>query len=498
MAKQSKAVGYHFLKEEFSLQVPPHYRRTEVTDKSTALVSKTDTSEEYFLPARNYPGDTVFDHIEFALRYEGLNLTYFAALFEILKPNDVAEMVKTKPNGIYSRKLWYLYETMTGNRLEILDLKVGNYTPLVNPDEYFTIPTQKIARQRINLNVPILPDFSPLVRRTEKILAFQNKNLREKARVAVEGSPPEILARAVSYLYSKETKASFLIEREEPDSNRAEQFISLLKQAEKKSFLSKKDFVELQNAIVEPRFKAVDYRDFQNYVGESYGFGQEKVHFICPKPEDVEALMSGLIEVARVLKKADFDPVLMAAIISFGFVFIHPFDDGNGRIHRFLMHNILSMAGFSPESVIFPISATILQQMAKYNKTLESFSTPLLSIIKYSLNSDGEMTVVEDTKKYYSYIDFTFISESFYDFVDHTITEELPKELDFLTKYDSAKRAIRGVADIPDRLIDLFIKICRENKGQLSKAKRKSHFEKLTDEEIARMEEAYAAAMGIE
>jgi hypothetical protein len=42
---------------------------------------------------------------------------------------------------------------------------------------------------------------------------------------------------------------------------------------------------------------------------------------------------------------------------------------------------------------------------------------------------------------------------------------------------------------MPDRLIDLFIRLCVENNGRLSKNKRKAKFEKLTDKEVSQMEE---------
>ena len=47
---------------------------------------------------------------------------------------------------------------------------------------------------------------------------------------------------------------------------------------------------------------------------------------------------------------------------------------------------------------------------------------------------------------------------------------------------------MRDLVDMPDRLIDLFIRLCIENQGRLSKNKRKSKFEQLTDEEVAQME----------
>ena len=48
------------------------------------------------------------------------------------------------------------------------------------------------------------------------------------------------------------------------------------------------------------------------------------------------------------------DPVIAAAILAFGFVYVHPFDDGNGRIHRYLIHHVLARREFSPAGVVFP------------------------------------------------------------------------------------------------------------------------------------------------
>jgi hypothetical protein len=47
---------------------------------------------------------------------------------------------------------------------------------------------------------------------------------------------------------------------------------------------------------------------------------------------------------------------------------------------------------------------------------------------------------------------------------------------------------------MPDRMIDLFIRLCIENKGRLSKNKRRSLFAKLTDEEITTMEACVSQA----
>ena len=81
---------------------------------------------------------------------------------------------------------------------------------------------------------------------------------------------------------------------------------------------------------------------------------------ISARHQDIPALIQGLIDMAIRLTQSDYDPVLAATLIAFGFVLIHPFEDGNGRIHRYLVHHVLAETGFSPKGVVFPVSAAIL------------------------------------------------------------------------------------------------------------------------------------------
>jgi len=168
---------------------------------------------------------------------------------------------------------------------------------------------------------------------------------------------------------------------------------------------------------------------------------------------------------------------------------MHPFDDGNGRVHRFLIHNILAKRQFTPKGFIFPISATMLRKIKEYDETLEFFSGPLLPLVDYELDSDGGMAVKNETAIHYKYIDMTVIAERLFGFIHDTIENELVSELDFILDYDRAKLAIRDIVDMPDRLIDLFIRVCIENNGRLPRNKRKARFEQLTDKEVAKMEE---------
>ena len=82
--------------------------------------------------------------------------------------------------------------------------------------------------------------------------------------------------------------------------------------------------VRLQNQIVDPRFAATSFRDFQNYIGQSTLNYDEIIHYVCPPPEFLSDLMKDLSKTA--IKMEGVNPIVRAAAIAFGFVFIHPFE----------------------------------------------------------------------------------------------------------------------------------------------------------------------------
>ena len=205
--------------------------------------------------------------------------------------------------------------------------------------------------------------------------------------------------------------------------------------------------------------------------------------------------MDGWIASHRLMGGGDVHPVVHAAVVAYGFVFVHPFEDGNGRSHRFLIHNVLARRAFTPPGVIFPVSAVMLKDSTGYDRSLEAFSEPLRPpLVEYHLDDRGRLTVKNDTAPLYRFMDLTTQAEALFDFVRVTIDHDLVGEIQFLRRYDVAKRRLQAVADVPDKLIDLFIRCCVQNRGRLSKRKRETAFAPLTDDEIARMEAAVEQA----
>lgn len=493
----SRPAGYQALIDRLKLDVIPNWHASYVASNNSHRVDTHDGVTEETYPAKYWPGDHLGDHLEFALKYDGTNLAILASVFDAAPQKELQKYVESKPRGKYARRIWFLYELLTGSSLPVDDLKTGGYVDLLEPDQYFTVtPARQVRRQRINDNLLGDAGFCPTVRKTATLQRFQEADLTERCRKVVAGYAPELLKRALSYLYTKETKSSFEIEHIKPNSTRTERFIAMLQLAEKEDFCEKSHLIDLQNRIVDPRFRDSDYRTGQNYVGESVVWQREKVHFSCPKPTDIATLMGGLIAAHGRMDKGDVPPVVHAAVVAYGFVFLHPFEDGNGRIHRFLIHNILARRGFTPEGIMFPVSASMLKDPSAYDASLEAFSRPLMPLVEYSLDEQGRMTVENETSRWYTYIDMTFQAEALYTFIEQAIEEELVEELSFLAKYDETKSAIQDIVDMPDRKIDLFVRFCLQNTGRLSARKRSRQFNFLTDAEVSAMEKAIQACYG--
>jgi len=481
-------VGYDALIARFKLQVVPHWHHSQVGGVRQSRVEGGSTFDTF---RADYATDgSLGAELEFALKYDGTNLAILAAVFERAEPEELLAYIHRKPAGKYARRLWYLYELLTGRRLALEDLAAGNYVDLLDPGEYFTAEPVQIRRHRINDNLLGDVRFCPMVRRTAALRACVQVDLPGKCQEVLAAFPREVLRRALSYLYTRETKSSFEIESVALDAARVERFVALLHLAERDDFFAKGPLIDLQNRIADPRFAEADYRRTQNYVGESIAYQRQRVHFVPPKPEDLAGLMNGLYAAHARLSAESVHPVVHAAAVAFGFVYLHPFEDGNGRIHRFLIHNILARRRYTPAGLIFPVSAAMLQDPAGYDAALEAFSAPLLPLLDYSLDDAGHLTVATDSSRYYRYPDLTVQTEALFGFVQRAIERDLADELRFLQHYDACKSALQAIVDLPDRALDLFIRLCVSNGGKLSATKRAAHFSMLTAAEIERLQEA--------
>ena len=487
----TRPAGYAFLIEKYNLKVIPNWHTSFIGHAGGIRTIDRDGQRETIYPLQYWPGEGIGDHLEFAISYDGTNLGILSALFEKASENEIASYISSKPTGKNARRIWFLYEYLTGRSLPLEDLGKMNYVDALDADLYYTIESgEKVRRQKVVNNLLGSREFCPIIRRTKKLLSDESIDLPGLCQNIVSAYPPELLKRALNYLFGKETKSSFEIENIKPSASRTEIFISLLELAGYEDFCEKQLLIDIQNRIVDQRFVSTDYRTSQNYIGQSISLQRQLIHYICPKPADLKSLMDGLIASHKRMKASTVHAIAHAAVISFGFVFIHPFEDGNGRIHRFLIHNILSLRGVVPKGLMFPVSAAMLKNRQLYDSSLETFSKPLMKLVSYEIDDLGRMSVLGDTARMYRFIDLTTQAEALFDFVKLTIEHELTEELEFLSSYDETRKAIQEIVDMPDRQIDLFIRLCLQENGKLSARKRESHFSNLTDAEIVLMQEA--------
>lgn len=484
--------GYSFLVEKYELKVLTPLIRSFLVGASIQSERETPDGTEILYPKWRHPlNDTWQEHLNFAIKYEGIDLGILNVLFKKIPIDEFVQEVQTKPTGRYCRRIWFLYEFLTGNRLPIEDASSGSLTPLLDSDKQFALPienSERSRRQRVINNLPGNREFCPMVRLTKSILENNANRVKEKTEELLSAYSPELLYRAVQYLYVKETKSSFAIERETPLQKRTDAFVSLLKEAEK-DCLSLDGLCGIQKKIVDERYKEDHWRHTQVYVGESLSPIEERVHYIAPKPNDIDSMMNAYLKTANTLVNAECDAVVAAVIIAFSFVFLHPFDDGNGRIHRFLLHHVLARKNFTPPKIIFPVSAVLLKNPNTYDRMLETFSSRVMPLLEYSIDELGEITVENDSADFYRFIDMTPIVEEFQRIVLTTIQTEWKAELNYLQNYDKMRTAMRDIVDMPNKKANQFILFTQQNGGRLPLNRRKL-FEELSDEEISKLEDS--------
>lgn len=484
-------IGLARLIEDLSLPVPqPAVRSEAVAGARRTKIAEGNIIENY---PRSYAPQSLIGQLKFAMRYEPIHLGVLKAVFKRLDVRILEAWIREEQTGVFARRAWYLYEFLTGETLDIPDVAPTGYVDLLERTIHVTGPVRRVRRQRINDNLLGTRLYCPLIRRTDALERALTAGLDKEARALVEGCDPKILARAVTYLYSKETKSSFAIEGEAPSADRSERFVAALSQAANFDTADPQAFVHLQNAIVDTRYAEQGWRGVQNFVGQTRSDFSEHVHFVCPKPEDVPTLMEAWMQVTENLHRPEIDPVCAAAAASFGFVFIHPFEDGNGRIHRFLIHHILSRADYTPGGLLFPVSAVMLRDRRSYDGVLNGFSSRIMPFIRYSFDDKSRMTVHNDTADLYRYWDATLVAEYLYSCVAQAIRHDLREEIGFLSVFDEAIARTTEIVDMPDRRASLLVRLILQNKGTLASGRR-NQFAELTDDEITAIEKAVRTA----
>ena len=485
---QMSEIGYSKLKTQLNLSAFDPLMPARLAP----VTSITATPDALLIPAKVAPKDEFpLSHLLFALKHEGINLQLLSQALRKIPAKDMLAAITESPTGAYIRIACFLWEAFNKQELKGAPTVTGVAANLFDPKKYITGPSIRNAKWRVDFNGLGSLDYCVTVERTERINSLLESNILQRANEFLSELGATASDRAMSWAYLSETKSSFEIEHETPSATKSEAFVELLKKAHLTTQLDEEYLVGLQNtAITNPLDRAINYRHQQNWLSSPLG-GAAGVTYIPPPPEIVDDLMKGLVDFANAAPK-QIDPLIAAAIVSFGFVFIHPFMDGNGRLSRFLFHHALCQSGALNNGLLLPVSIAMKRNEDLYLAALKSFSEPARKRWEVIwIDGDEYQMTFKSDDSLYRYWNATACVEFGLEMAKQALEKDLREETEFLTKYDLIYRAIDGQYDIRGKDLNTLVLTCMEQNGKISVNRRKKFAATVPEEIFDAIESEY-------
>lgn len=493
----SNRLGYTWLAEHLGISsVQALAVESRLGTGRRTVVSGALRQETY--PASARPDPTIAAHLTFALKHEVVNLEFLARVFDAVEAAVFERWIRDEPTGAYARRTGFLYEWLTGRMLDVPDTPTGNYVEALDADNYLVAArASNVQRWRVRDNLPGTAEFCPVVVRTEAVRRWEAYDCAKALRDLEVAFGADILMRSAVWLTIKESRASFLIEHEERKMERVQRFAAVMESrcGKDPEPFSIDALNSLQTEILGPATR-YGIRLSPVFVGHSTNY-LDKVDYIAPHWEQTQSLLRGLA--TTLTRTRARSSITRAAIAAFGFVFIHPMSDGNGRISRFLVNDILRRDGALPEPFILPISATITNsthERAEYDNALEKFSRPLMrryadkyrfgTLAEYAdgVQSNFQFDAYDDAAPVWRFPDLTAQVEYLGHVIQATIEHEMSREATFLRDIERARAGVKDYLEGPNTDIDHIIRSVRENRWVLSN-KLKKTFPQLHDNKLA-------------
>lgn len=466
------SVGYAWLQESLGLSSFPLRRPARIQP----VTRIEQIGATLAVPANTAPTpDDLLGHLLFALKHEGINLAILAQALPQIPAAALEAEFERAPNGIYIRKACFLREAFTAEELNQRSPVRGAFIPLFDPQLYVTMPGQRNSRWRVEFNGIGTLAYCATVERTPEIVALLEYDILARAQDFIQTLPSEMMDRTINWAYLHETRDSFAIEKESPSEDKARKFIKLLRQAHERIPLSEDYLVHLQNATISnPLDMAAAFRHEQNHLAGPLQ-GAAGVTYVPPPPALCRELMEQLMALGN-NAPGRIDPLVAAGIISFGFVFLHPFMDGNGRLSRFLIHQTLCRAGALENGLLLPVSVAMKREERLYLETLEQFSRPAREFWDVRWIDHGQLTFdFTGDPAIYRFWDATPGVRFTLEMAKRAIEVELREETIFLENYDQIVRAVNETYDVRGSDLANLVMMCLTNNGTVSKNRRKQY-----------------------
>lgn len=486
-------LGYAYLRDRLNLGSLPVRRVAQVRPVTRLQVM----GDELAVPGRIAPAEDIFEQVVFALKHEGTDLAQLAAFVEQLNPALLVQQLRAHPTSGYLRKLGFVWERMTGKPLQDLPGDLGGVAvPLFDPELYLTTPGYRDAKWRVDFNG--LGDFEhcPSVRMTPKIQACLTDNPVGAAMAYLKGFERHTLERVLGWAYLSETRGSFALEGEELGSGKAEAFAALLRQAHSANDLTEEYLSSLQNIVLpHPLTREFNFRVKQNYLSNGAP-GSVGVTYVPPPPMQLADLLTSIGALANGKLASGLDPLVRATLASFGFVFAHPFLDGNGRLSRFLAHYTLCQSGAVPNGYILPLSVAMKRHESEYLLALMDFSRPARQLwdVRWITGHDFEFTF-KGHPGIYRYWDATVAVEFMGRMAEETLKHDIQGEAVYLDAFDTARKIVEERYDVQDSTLTKLIRMAWANNGIVSLHRRKQFANEVIPEVFDLIEKSLAPFM---
>jgi hypothetical protein len=486
-------IGYEFLVSRIPVRMPPPTRPARIRP-----VTRIEPMPDLLAVPRHVApaeGASVLDHVLFGLKHETFQLAILHEALKLVPGEELSRALTAQRTGGYLRKAAFLWEKTNGRPLTLpWDTTGGNYVDIFDRDVYYTGPLwERSPKYRVNFNGIGPYEFCPVVRKDPGLEQRGRDVLRRLCAWATDPGNAAVLDRVMNWAYLSETRDSYAIENESPSPDKERAFLQAMEHLRDRTPLTEAYLVDLQNVVITTDLKLERaFRHRQNWLQRG-GHGALAVRYVPPPPEDLGPMMDGLMRMANA-REGDVPPLVKAALVSFGFVFLHPFMDGNGRLSRLLAHHSMNFNGALPaigdNPAILPLSVAMKRNEKDYLAALEAFSKPARQLWDVTYIADNEFVFeFKSSPMVYAHWDGDAAAAFVTACAEGALEQSLIEETSFIQAYDQAYERIDKEFDLPNRTINLLIQWIRQNNGRMPERRRNAaELILLKPEQIARIE----------
>ncbi|MDR1052209.1 MAG: hypothetical protein LBP95_14345 [Deltaproteobacteria bacterium] len=134
-----KLVGYSHLVRQYHLKALPNWHVSAVDQIGAPQTYARDGQVESTYPMSFWPCDGFGDQPEFALDHDGVNLGILSSLFKVVPTVELENWIGSMPTGECRRKVWFLHKFLTGRKLSLPDMALGDHVEPPDSDRHFSM-----------------------------------------------------------------------------------------------------------------------------------------------------------------------------------------------------------------------------------------------------------------------------------------------------------------------------------------------------------------------